>query len=808
MRPTRLELEGFASFRHAVQVDFTDADLFVIAGPTGSGKSSLIDAMTFALFGTVPRYDDRRVVAPVISQGCAEARVRLDFTVGSHRYTAVRVVRRTRSGATTKEARLERWLDPVGDQTVTLAGTADELTEQVEVLLGLRFEHFTSCMVLPQGAFQQFLHSRPKDRQDLLVQLLDLDVYRRVGMAARDRATASQQRADLLQRRLDGDLADATEDAVKAAAARREQLEGLLADLDAAQPRLDDIRQEGSRLREAATTARARADVLAQVAIPDGVDGLVDRLRAARAQVADADAGLEQAATAVEQATAARQSAGDAGPLARQQERLAEHSTLSARRGDADQAVQQGEASVAEAEAEVASRDQELTTARELLHTAQQSDLVAAVVADHRPGDPCPVCDQPLAEAPRVTDDGGLERARSALQEAERAQAQTARLRQEAADRLARARAERDGLVERLDQLGDQIARASEDGVPDTADALQQRLDDLTRLDTALNEARVGEQEARRRDRQARQALADADAAARDAWSAFDRAWQAVADLSPPPIDRDDLAAAWRTLADWAATRRPELLGEAEAAEREVDAVAERWRAETARLRDACRAHDVLVREAEQPRDAAVREAQRAQGRHEDLLARVAEAERIRAELAEARRQQRLAHELGLHLKSSNFEKWLLNRALRRLVVGATQTLHELSDGAYSLTLDDGGGFAVIDHRNADEIRSARTLSGGETFLASLSLALALSEHVADLAAQGAARLDSLILDEGFGTLDADTLDVVATALEELGSRGRMVGVITHVAALAQRLPVRFEVRKQAGTSTVERVTS
>lgn len=808
MRPTRLELEGFASFRHVVEVDFTDVDLFVVAGPTGSGKSSLIDAMTFALFGTVPRYDDRRVVAPVISQGCAEARVRLDFTVGPHTYTAVRVVRRTKSGATTKEARLERWLDADGNQTSTLAGTADELTEQVEALLGLRFEHFTSCMVLPQGAFQQFLHSRPKDRQDLLVQLLDLDVYRRVGMAARDRATASQQRADLLQRRLDGDLADATEDAVKAAAARREQLDGLLADLDAAQPRLDDIRQEGTRLRDAATTARARADVLEQVTVPDGTDGLVDRLRTARTQVGEADASLEDAAAAVEQATAARQSAGDAGPLVRQQERRAERTALAARRGQADQAVQQAEATADEAEAALTGRDHDLAAAREALHAAQRQDLVAAVVADHRPGDPCPVCDRPLAETPQVDDGGGLDRAREALQDAERAQAQAARQRQDAADRLARARAERDGLVERLDQLDTQIAQAVEAGIPDVAQALQQRLDDLAALDDALTEARASEHRARQRDRQARQALADADAAARDAWTAFDGAWQAVADLSPPPIDRDDLAAAWATLSRWAGSRRPELLAEAEAAEHEVDAVAERWRAETARLRAACRAHDVLVHEAEPPRDAALREVQRAESRHEDLLARVAEAERIRTGLTDARRQQRLAHELGLHLKSSNFEKWLLNRALRRLVVGATRTMHELSDGAYSLTLDDAGGFAVIDHRNADEVRSARTLSGGETFLASLALALALSEHVADLAAQGAARLDSLILDEGFGTLDADTLDVVATALEELGSRGRMVGVITHVAALAQRLPVRFEVRKEAGTSTVERVAS
>jgi exonuclease SbcC len=81
-----------------------------------------------------------------------------------------------------------------------------------------------------------------------------------------------------------------------------------------------------------------------------------------------------------------------------------------------------------------------------------------------------------------------------------------------------------------------------------------------------------------------------------------------------------------------------------------------------------------------------------------------------------------------------------------------------------------------------------------------------LAEHVAELAAADAARLDALFLDEGFGTLDAETLDVVAAAIEELGSRGRMVGLITHVRDLAERIPVRFDVRKLGSSSTVERV--
>ena len=130
---------------------------------------------------------------------------------------------------------------------------------------------------------------------------------------------------------------------------------------------------------------------------------------------------------------------------------------------------------------------------------------------------------------------------------------------------------------------------------------------------------------------------------------------------------------------------------------------------------------------------------------------------------------------------------------MHTLAERATDRLLELSGGAYSL-VTDGSDFAIRDHRNADEVRSARTLSGGETFLASLALALALSENVAELATEGAPRIESMFLDEGFGTLDPETLDVVAGAIEELGAQGQMIGVITHVEELAERIPTRFDV--------------
>ncbi|MDP8970180.1 MAG: SMC family ATPase, partial [Actinomycetota bacterium] len=183
----------------------------------------------------------------------------------------------------------------------------------------------------------------------------------------------------------------------------------------------------------------------------------------------------------------------------------------------------------------------------------------------------------------------------------------------------------------------------------------------------------------------------------------------------------------------------------------------------------------------------------------------LAKAAALRADRDAQVKQAAVAKSLAAHLDARGFEGWLLDEALELLLVGASATLQQLSAGQYSLAVDDKRRFQVVDHRNADELRPAKTLSGGETFLASLALALALADQLADLAAHGAARLEAIFLDEGFGTLDPETLDTVAAAVEELGARGRIVGLVTHVRDLAERMPVRFEVHKGPAGSGIRR---
>lgn len=185
-----------------------------------------------------------------------------------------------------------------------------------------------------------------------------------------------------------------------------------------------------------------------------------------------------------------------------------------------------------------------------------------------------------------------------------------------------------------------------------------------------------------------------------------------------------------------------------------------------------------------------------------DLKQRTERAEELRREHEQRRARHRVVYQLAQDLRADCFQQYLLNGIFRNLVAGASLRLRELN-ARYELALDGDSRFTVVDHDHGGLTRFADTLSGGETFLVSLALALELSEQVQKAA--GAVRLDSLFIDEGFGTLDPETLETVAGAIESLGRTNRMVGVITHVPELHRRLP-RLEVRPSPSGSTVQYV--
>lgn len=186
----------------------------------------------------------------------------------------------------------------------------------------------------------------------------------------------------------------------------------------------------------------------------------------------------------------------------------------------------------------------------------------------------------------------------------------------------------------------------------------------------------------------------------------------------------------------------------------------------------------------------------------EELKASLKEREDIEEELLAAKNEMERWKTLQETIPSNTLRDFALEIIFKQMGILANEQLRLLTSERYQLKVESIGDLTVIDRWNANEERPVETLSGGESFLTSLALALALSEL-----SQGRAQLNSLFLDEGFGTLDAETLDVAIASLEGLQMQGRSIYLISHIQELTRRLPVKIRVRKRGnGSSYIEKL--
>jgi exonuclease SbcC len=810
MRPLRLFLDGFGSYRQPTEVDFSDVNFFALTGPTGSGKSTLIDGLCFALYGTVPRWGKENVIAHALAPAASACRVGLVFEAGGKRYAAVRALARGRRGQVqTREARLDL-LDPavapdaplaelLGAAIEHLAEGPERVKAKVQDILGLGYDHFIQSVLLPQGRFADFLQAEPRKRQELLVELLAFGAYKKIGQQARDRARLAAERARLaLEQR--AKLADATAEAEEQAAARVRELGTLRQAVD---DRLQTLGQRSDQARQAADhadTVRTQTALLAAIRAPADVTGLAGRIADADQRVA---ARAKQAAGAAETEDEAERSRctlpekAHAEALKREYE---QQRTLTARlQAQEDDLTAQRDAHDARA-LEFEAAEQEAEHARAAREAAHQAHAAYALAEGLRPGEPCPVCLQPVTNLPDHATPPGLDQARAAVDAAEKKLTRARTACDEAGKLVAAAEATAKITRQNLDEVAAVLAGApAEHEVVSTLEA-------ITHADEAVTQAR-GAARTQSRDLAAaqkdREDLADDEATA---WADLRQARDSVVSLGAPAVQEGDLAAAWEALATWAALehsehgqRLPDLEAAAAASQQEITAG-------VTALLGLLAEHGI----------AGVTNPAQVQGELADHLARArADLDRVRREREETvrlddqvrahREDEQVAAELGRLLRSDHFERWLCGEALDSLVAEASVTLMELSGQQYELDRDDRNDLIVIDYQDAAASRPVHTLSGGETFQASLALALALSRQVVQLSA-GVRDLNSMFLDEGFGSLDPETLDTVATTLERLAAdKDRMVGLVTHVAALAERVPVRFVVSRNGATSALRR---
>ena len=806
MRPHKLTLEGFTSFRDKVELDFSGLDLFAITGPTGAGKSSLIDAICFALYGQVPRVGDD--YKQLISHGAERLSVMLEFGVGKERYRVVRTARPDKPS----QQRLERI---TGDAAEPIADRVKEIRAEVDRILGLDYDGFTRSVVLPQGQFDAFLKGEPKERRKILVALLNLTVYERMQQLANQRSSAAKTEAEFIKRQLETDFANATQEALeqkkqelKAAEACAKQAEAALGALAEASRIAQQVR---SHRKDQSSLARDHAEETARLqkaqATLDGagqakktLDAELDKLKAQE----DAHGFDESRLTRL---LAAKPLADQLVSL--QQGHARATKVVADRRRDLDEARKaalQEEKSLPDLEKAEADAKAGETAARAEKEEAHRDHAALAIRKGLKPGDPCPVCEQAVKTVPKGKAPA-LDAVETRLKKAEAAARSAQERLQHARVSREQKKAKADSLERELGQAesqekeaktlaGDVQAALTKAGfeADDDASALVRSLQkELQTLDAARKAK--AETEAKQKEIEQKRAKLDAEVAAaaaqRDVLQARLQELEKKAEGADKSLEEAQYALGKLAARDGWTRLLPPPVGKDEADVVESQRNERQRDATTAQSKVATLTHEVQTTEKSLVRAAALVEKR-----------------------ATLDKESALAKTLADHLKAHELIAWIQEEALARLAEGGSRHLAKLSQNRYALRLGSGTeeataraeqDFFVVDAWNTDSIRSVRTLSGGETFLASLALALALAESLTDLGAESRATdaLESLFLDEGFGTLDSDTLDVVVGALDALHGGDRMVGIVTHVRELAERLPARLEVGRTANTAVV-----
>ena len=797
MRPLKLELEGFTCYRRLASVDFTDLDLFAISGPTGAGKSSIMDGITYALYGRVPRLGSE--IKELINQGSQRLRVSLEFAVDGERYRVVRATAKDEK-VTKPDGRIV--LRRAGPPQVQLqqfdreledwAGEADRVREvdaKVEELLGLDFEGFTRSVLLPQGRFAEFLAGQPEQRRKVLSDLLRLDIYAGVMQKANAEASQAELGASQGERRLEEDYADATPEKLRGRRhnleARREEAESLRAErrlVEEARTVADAMDQAAARTLETSRELARAQGQLEEVTktLGDGQKrigelveriGKVDEEMAASGYDREVERRLGLALTPAKELEKAK--AGLATNQRQEEERRKRLDDLLSRQRKAGKALADA-AAAASLKEDGYEAEKQRNMAMQLRGSLQASDA-------------CPVCGQAVASVPLAE--------HVTLDDAKRARDRAKELFEEA--RQGAEKAKRDvAVAEReLESLRDRLS-ALEGDCDRWREELQEKLDSdgpdgSTTIQAALEQQRGEKQRYESADRKHRELKEERRSLVERYEGAKERAARLRGEVS---LSEREAEKATSALAE----ARQRLMGMAQRQgwRNVLTAVEEGGGVESLLLRW-LESLESQLRSLDQGIGAAKTDVER-------IEAGIEQAKRIRGEVKTLRERASLMKQLADLLRANRFVEWLIEAALRVLAEDGSRHLLEVSNGRYEFDAQ-GQEFLVVDHWNADAGRSVKTLSGGESFLASLALALALSERLPELgASRRRAVLDSLFLDEGFGNLDEETLDVVVSALENVMNQGkRMVGVITHLRPLAERMPVSIDVVKSESGSEI-----
>lgn len=782
MRPLELTIEGFKSYKASETFNFDGRELFGIVGPTGAGKSSLLDAIVYALYGKTPRLE--KETRRLINSQCEEAKVRLVFDVDDVAWEVVRVIR---SKGTSPVV-----LKKLGETTHEASG-AGAVTERIESLVGLDFRAFCSSVTLPQGEFDRFLRAAPADRARVLKGIFRLERVDQLREVAKERraevdGTLSGLTAALAGLPLDPEqLLDDLTKQLEETRERSAELKGAIneeirigRELDTGRARLEELEKKTSsielalsRLPDAATLEElAEVEDSLQRGFDSAVKEAAANLKAVKAVLQEEES--ERASLSAELLLEAKEAALD------HRRALKEIQSIESETTALEKDLSNAAKHLTQTEKQYLAAANALTKAEERLLEVHLTHDAHRLREGLKPGDPCPVCGSKVSKLDR-TKAPDLDAAEKAKAEADHKEAAVRADFEEAGRSHALLEKEIAGLKKKsvvLDkEFREVAARLSE-----LIGAFPDPLLEVSRREAVLEEARKKVMKLRATSelsaKQEREAGAELERVKRSRFAHVETLIKICErlDLDAPTFEDDaaSLLGAAKRAEDAGVSLLKELTKEHAGKTHEI----ETWEKAIQELR-----LRLELDEGESVTDALATTTERIgalQNEVEKTKEAIKRRDELGREMAQLSTQKEFLETLVADLADSRFPAYLLDGHRRLLSQLGSEKLFSLT-GRYRF--DDEGEFQIVDEATGI-IRSPETLSGGETFLASLALALAMAEAVS----QRGGRLDCFFLDEGFGSLDVASLELALDGIESLAVPGRLIGLISHVGGLQLRL--------------------